>query len=129
MTKATSTKSKRLQHPVHRGTGKTQPTTGTGPQSSPAKTRPRSRRSVAAAPARKRGDAGKIKQTKQQICLDHLQKPDGATIAQLQRATGWQAHSVRGFLSGTVKKKLGLRLVSEASAGAPRRYRVVPTRV
>lgn len=126
MTKATITKSTRMRQAIPRDMAKSPPKTGTGPQSPPAKPRPRGRRSGAAAPARKRGDAGKIKQTKQQICLDHLTRPDGATLAQLQRATGWQPHSVRGFLSGTVKKKLGLRLVSEKPEGTPRRYRIVP---
>ncbi len=39
--------------------------------------------------------------------------------------TGWQAHSVRGFLAGTVKKKLGLTLVSDKAAEGPRRYRIM----
>src|SRR5258708_3267946 len=41
-----------------------------------------------------------------------LQRPGGASLQQLQKATGWQAHSVRGFLSGTLKKKMGLRVDS-----------------
>ena len=63
------------------------------------------------------------KQTKQQTCLDLLSRQEGATIEELQAATGWQQHSVRGFLAGAVKKKLGLRLLSEKPDARPRRYR------
>lgn len=63
---------------------------------------------------------------KQQLCLELLSRPDGASLEELQAATGWQAHSVRGFLSGTVKKKLGLTLLSERAGDGPRRYRVGP---
>ena len=64
------------------------------------------------------------KQTKQQICLDLLSRQEGATIEELQAATGWQQHSVRGFLAGAVKKKLGLTLLSEKPDEGPRRYRI-----
>ena len=63
--------------------------------------------------------------SKQQQCLDLLARRDGATLSELIAATDWQPHSVRGFLSGTVKKKLGLTLVSSKADGDLRRYRVV----
>ena len=59
-----------------------------------------------------------------QVCLDLLNRPEGATVEELQAATGWQQHSVRGFLAGAVKKKLGLPLLSEKPGAGPRRYRV-----
>lgn len=63
-----------------------------------------------------------IATSKQQRCLDLLARRDGATMAELMTATEWQPHSVRGFLSGTVKKKLGLTLHSSLDAVGTRRY-------
>jgi CTP:molybdopterin cytidylyltransferase MocA len=45
--------------------------------------------------------------TKKLAVLALLRRPEGATLSELMQATGWQAHSVRGFLSGTVAKKMG----------------------
>ncbi len=64
-------------------------------------------------------------QTKKQIALSLLQRSNGASIPEMQDAMGWQAHSVRGFLAGTVGKMSGVTLVSEKPGNGPRRYRVV----
>jgi hypothetical protein len=56
--------------------------------------------------------------------LDLLRRPTGATIAALSNASGWQQHSVRGFLAGVVRKKLGLELISAVETDQ-RIYRVI----
>lgn len=57
--------------------------------------------------------------------VDLLQRDTGATVVELMAATGWQAHSVRGFLSGTVRAKLGRAVTSAKDEAGTRRYRVV----
>jgi hypothetical protein len=52
-----------------------------------------------------------------------LEREQGATIANMMQATGWQAHSVRGALSGAIKKKLGLAVAS-TKVGDERVYRI-----
>jgi hypothetical protein len=56
--------------------------------------------------------------------LGLLSAPNGTTIATIMRSTGWQPHTVRGFLTAVVRKKLGLRLESE-KAKSERVYRIV----
>ena len=51
--------------------------------------------------------------TKQAMLIEMLQRPEGATMEEIVGATGWQAHSVRGMISGALKKKLGLPVTSE----------------
>ena len=63
-------------------------------------------------------------QSKQDQVVTMLQRKEGTTIAAVMKATGWQKHSVHGFLAGVVRKKLGLNLVSDKIDGK-RIYRVV----
>ena len=53
-----------------------------------------------------------------------LQAPDGATIAEIAAAFGWQRHTVRGVIAGALKKKLGLDVTSEKIDGRGRVYRL-----
>jgi DNA-binding MarR family transcriptional regulator len=63
--------------------------------------------------------------TKQALLIDLLKRKKGVTIEKIVAATGWQPHSVRGAISGTLKKKLGLMVTSEKPDDGPRRYRIV----
>lgn len=66
------------------------------------------------------------KGTKTAKILALLQRSNGASLKELRKATGWQAHSVRGFLSGAVKTKMGLRIDSVPRDDGERAYRVIP---
>ena len=56
--------------------------------------------------------------------LDLLKRPGGVTANELMKATGWQPHSVRGFLSGTVGKKMGLAVTSTKGEDGERSYSI-----
>jgi hypothetical protein len=56
--------------------------------------------------------------------LDLLKRPSGATSKELMKATGWLPHSVRGFLSGTVRKKMGLTVTSTKGDNGERTYSI-----
>jgi hypothetical protein len=89
----------------------------------PAKREPTNARQKAKPTAPK---AASAKPTKASAVIALLSRPEGATIEAMTKATGWQAHSVRGFLSGTLKKKLGENVASEKT-DAGRVYRITET--
>jgi hypothetical protein len=72
--------------------------------------------------AKKTGEAREG--SKAATVLGLLKRPNGATLAELMKATGWQAHSVRGFLSGTVSKRLGFAVASAKAESRERSYSV-----
>lgn len=65
--------------------------------------------------------------SKQQILISLLKRPRGAAIEELMEATGWQRHSVHGTLSGVLKKRLGLPVITEYSEHG-RMYRISDAR-
>lgn len=62
--------------------------------------------------------------TKQATLIAMLRAPEGATIAEIMDATGWQSHTVRGAMSGALKKKLGLEVTSEKVEDRGRVYKL-----
>jgi len=56
--------------------------------------------------------------------IELLRRPEGATLAAIMEATGWQAHSVRGFISGSLSKKMGLKVESFKRPEGERAYRI-----
>jgi hypothetical protein len=86
-------------------------TAANGPAKSP--TKPVKTAKIASAPKPKAPSKG-------DTLIGLLSKPGGATIAAMMEASGWQQHSVRGFLAGTVKKKLGHELTSQKEEGGRR---------
>ena len=85
-------------------------------------------KSIAAGPvnrARTHATSAISAASKTDVVLKKLRCSKGVSIDQLTEATGWQPHSVRGFLSATVRKKLGLNLVSAIGKDEIRRYRVI----
>ena len=63
--------------------------------------------------------------TKQAQIIAMLQRPEGATVAEMVEASGWLAHTVRGCISGALKKKLGLPVTAEKVEGRGTVYRLV----
>ena len=80
-------------------------------------TKKAARRTKADGPARQGSKTAKV--------LDLLKRPGGATLEEIMKATTWQSHSVRGFLSGTLRNKLGLSVDSFKGKNNERTYSVL----
>jgi hypothetical protein len=88
-----------------------------GKKARPAKKAPKPPKSE------KKGDSARDGSKAAKI-LELLKRPGGATAKELMKATAWQPHSVRGFLSGTIRKKMGLDIVSTKGEDGERSYSV-----
>jgi hypothetical protein len=101
----------------------TNTTARAGRSKSSNKARSKKRATKKAAKAAGKPKAKNKSASKQDRVLALLRRPEGATLDVLVKATGWQQHSIRGFLAGTVRKKLKLLLRSEKIEGV-RIYRI-----
>jgi hypothetical protein len=89
-----------------------------GKKASSAERRPKSQKAAKQAkPSAREG-------SKEANVLDLLRRRDGASLKELMKATGWLAHSVRGYISGTVRKRMRLKLVSAKSENGESRYTI-----
>src|SRR5262245_4497551 len=88
---------------------------------------PKATQAAAKTPAKAEDPRGE-RVTKQERMLTLLSQPAGASIQEMMHATGWQQHSVRGFLAGTVKRKFGFSLTPSKPDDGVRRYRIEPRR-
>ncbi len=81
------------------------------------------RRDTARATAKPTANVAREGSKKAEV-LSLLRRAKGATAAEIMKATGWLPHTVRGFISGTITKKLGLNVESTRAEGKERTYRV-----
>jgi transposase len=88
------------------------------------KRRPATGRKANVAPAKAKGAASKRTGTKQEKLIAMLRRNEGVTVDEVVKALDWQAHTVRGAIAGALKKKLGLKIVSDKVEDRGRVYRI-----
>ena len=89
-----------------------------------AKAKPTSKRTAKANGKQAKSRAESRGDTKKAIVLELLRRKEGATIAEIAKATAWQNHSIRGFICGTVTKKMGIVVGSVTTEAGERNYRI-----
>jgi hypothetical protein len=96
-----------------------------GKKATPAKKTPKTATKPKGARPDKAANEKRVREgSKTEKILALLKRPDGVTAKELMKATGWQPHSVRGFLSGTIGKKMGLTVTSTKGEDGERTYSV-----
>jgi hypothetical protein len=96
-----------------------------GKKASPAKKAPKgAKKARVARPGKAAKDKGVREGSKTETILELLKRPGGATAKELLKATSWQSHSLRGFISGTLGKKMGLTVTSSKGEDGERSYSV-----
>jgi hypothetical protein len=109
----------KLDTPAAPETAATTETATTAPKA--AKGAPKKTKATKA--ARTKGTAPTAREgSKKAIVLELLRRKDGATLAEIAKATDWQNHSIRGFISGSLSKKMGLKIESIKREDGERRY-------
>ena len=88
------------------------------------KSPPKGKRRETARPGAKRGAHVVREGSKKGEVIDLMRRPSGATLAEIMEQTGWQAHTVRGFVSGALVKKLRLKVESFRTEDGERAYRI-----
>lgn len=90
----------------------------------------KAKKKAAKAPKPKSAKPAKQKKadTKLQTVIDLLKRPEGATIADIMKATEWQKHTVRGCISGALKKKHGYQIVSDKPKDGNRVYKIAASK-
>jgi hypothetical protein len=103
------------------------PTASTGAKEAPtrvtATAKSTAKKPVECTATQEKSTAGPGKVTKKTIVLDLLHRESGATLAELAEATGWKRNSILGFLSGGLRKKMGLTIGSSRQKGQERIYK------
>jgi hypothetical protein len=117
-------------HSTRRVTMNRQETTTKAETANPKKAKASKKVAKAKKVAKTKGaKAAKAKGTrsgsKAEKVLDLMRRKEGATLAEIAKATDWQNHSIRGFVSGHVIKKMGLKVESTKSEAGERTYRIV----
>ena len=90
-----------------------------GKKASAAKKAPKAKKG-----AKSKESASPREGSKTDRIMELLKRKDGATLAEITKATDWQAHSVRGFISGALRKKMGLTVTSTKGENGERSYSI-----